>query len=104
MSLCCEDSVNQMELNLRIHDPSGSVSRDVRLNLQDASTVGDMVDAVVELFGWPREMMDGEPLAYAARRLGDERSLDATDTVGALGLVHGDALVLGPVNVIGAHA
>jgi hypothetical protein len=86
-----------MELTLRIHDPSGSVSRDVRLQTQDASTVHELVDALVELFGWPRETMDGEPLSYVARRVGQQDALAGRDSVTALGFVHGDGLVVGPL-------
>lgn len=86
-----------MELTLRIHDPSGSVSRDVRLQAQDGSTVFDLVDALVELFAWPRETMHGEPLSYAARLLGSEDALTSATLVSSLALVHGDALVVGPV-------
>jgi hypothetical protein len=93
-----------MELNLRVHDPSGSVSRDVRLDLQEASTVDELVDAIVELFGWPRETMDGEAIAYAARRLGEQDALDGTANAGGLNLVHGDALVLGPIRIDGTSS
>lgn len=86
-----------MELTLRIHDPSGSVSRDVRLKTHEASTVVELIDALVDLFGWPRETIDGEPLGYAARQLGRPETLPESANVRSLGLVHGDALVLGPV-------
>jgi hypothetical protein len=85
-----------MELTLRIHDPSGSFRRDVALQTPDGSTVWQLVDALIELFGWPRETIDGEPLSYAARRLGQQEMLAGDVTVRALGLAHGDALVLGP--------
>lgn len=87
-----------MELTLRVHDPSGSVSRDVRVQLSDESTVLELVDALVELFGWPRETMDGEPLTYAARRVGQPEALASEGAVATVRLVHGDALVLGPLS------
>jgi len=86
-----------MDVTLRIHDPSGSVRRDVRLELQETGTVNELVDSIVELFGWPRETMDGEPVSYGVRRLGEQGMLDERTQVASLGLVHGDAVVLGPV-------
>ena len=60
------------------------------------------VDAIVELFGWPRETMEGEPVIYRGRRVGEQALVDGSATVVALALVHGDALVLGPVHSDGA--
>lgn len=86
-----------MNLTLRIHDPSGSVRRDVRLTTPDGASVFDMTDALIELFGWPRETMDGDAVTYGLRRLGERETLDAALDLSAVGLMHGDALVLGPI-------
>jgi hypothetical protein len=85
-----------MEVAVRVQDPSGSVSKDVVLRAQDANTVRDLVEVLVDVMEWPRETVGGEPLAYRLRRPGDAEPLDEDIVVVSLGIAQGDVLVLGP--------
>jgi len=92
-----------VELALRVRDPAGTVERDVAVEAGERGTAADLVETLVDLLGWPRETLDGRPIAYAARRLGSDGPLDPRALVEHAGLLHGDALVVGP-SVIGGDA
>jgi hypothetical protein len=85
-----------MEVAVRVQDPSGTVTKDVVLRAQDANTVRDLVEVLVDVMEWPRETLSGEPLMYRIRRLGQVEPLDEELTVVSLKLAQGEALVLGP--------
>jgi hypothetical protein len=85
-----------MEVAVRVQDPSGTVTRDVVMRAQDASTVRDLIEVLVDVMEWPRETLEGESLVYGVRRLGEAEPLDGDTKVASLELAQGDALVLGP--------
>jgi len=85
-----------MEVALRVQDPSGEATRDVLVRAQEANTVADLIDVLVRAMEWPRTTFEGDPLAYAVRRLGTESPLDARMPVVSLNLKQGELLVLGP--------
>ncbi len=85
-----------MEVALRVQDPSGSVTRDVVVQSQEANTVGDLVEVLVDVLEWPREGFAGEPLSYSVRRLGAAAALDRQALVAGLGLKQGEAIIIGP--------
>ena len=84
-----------MERALRIQDPSGTVARDVVVSAAETNVVRDLVDALVEVRGWPRETLAGEALHYRIRKLGSLDMIDDSSPVAQLGMVDGDALILG---------
>lgn len=86
-----------MELTIRIQDPSGAVGRDVTVRAEEEHRVGDLLGVLVDVMEWPRATFEGAELAYEVRRMGDARALDHGTLIASLGLVRGDALVLGPV-------
>ena len=86
-----------MELTIRIQDPSGAVARDVTIRAEDAHRVADLLGVLVDVMEWPRATFDGAELSYVVRRMGEGLALDHSTPITALGLVRGDALILGPV-------
>jgi hypothetical protein len=86
-----------MDVAIRIQDPSGSVVRDVSVRSEDVHTVADLVDATVDLLGWPRETLAGGVLRYGARRLHAREPLDDGTPLTSLAIVDGDALIVGCV-------
>lgn len=85
-----------MEVQVRVQDPSAAIKRDVSLELRDGAVVGDMVEALVKLFEWPRRTMSGEPLTYQVGREAPAGLLDVRTAIASLGLSRGDILILGP--------
>jgi hypothetical protein len=85
-----------MEIAIRVQDPSGTVARDVVVRAEDTNVVRDLVDALVDVIGWPRETLGGEALQYKIRKLGSLDAVDDASSVAELGMVDGDALILGP--------
>lgn len=88
-----------MEVAVRVQDPSGGVTRDIVVRAQDANTVRDLIEVLVDVMEWPRETLDGELLVYRVRRLGEAEPLDEETTVVSLDLARGDPLVLGPARL-----
>ena len=85
-----------MDVSVRIQDPSGNVSRDVRVHSEDSHRVADLVEAFVAVMEWPRDTLSGDLIVYRLRRLGSERAFDDDAQVSSLGLAQGETLVLGP--------
>lgn len=88
-----------MELAIRVQDPSGTVVRDVQVRADETNTVHDLVEVLVDVMDWPRETVAGGHVVYEARLLGTPDPLKATATIASIGLVRGDALILGPARV-----
>jgi hypothetical protein len=86
-----------MELAIRIQDPSGTVARDVVVRAEETNVVRDLVNALVDVMGWPRETLVGDAMQYRIRKLGSLEAVDDRASVAQLGMVDGDALILGPV-------
>lgn len=84
-----------MELEIRVSDPSGNITKDVVFRSQDTHTVHDLVEVLLDVVEWPRETLAGLPIRYRARRLGSDAMLDDQVPVSAIGLERGDTLVLG---------
>lgn len=88
-----------MELAIRVQDPSGTVVRDVQVRADEASTVHDLVEVLVDVMEWPRETVAGGQVVYEARLLGTPDPLKEAATIASIGLVRGDALILGPAHL-----
>ena len=86
-----------MEVAIRVQDPSGSVSRDVLVRIEEPGTVRDLVETLVEVMGWPRDTIDGDTVVYRLRTLGSARPIDDSTPATALQLAQGDVIVLGQV-------
>ena len=88
-----------MELAIRVQDPSGTVVRDVQVRADEANTVHDLVEVLVDVMEWPRQTVAGGQVVYEARLLGTPEPLKATSTIASFGLVRRDALILGPARL-----
>jgi hypothetical protein len=86
-----------MEVQLRVQDPSASVKKDVSIELRDGAVVGDLAEALVKLFEWPRRTASGEAITHQVSRENSPAPIDPKATVASLGLQRGDLLILGPV-------
>jgi hypothetical protein len=86
-----------MKVGLRVRDPSGTVTRDVLVDLTETGTVGELLTALVHLFEWPRQTMAGQAIGYELRRESHPAPLDPPTLLAQLALIDGELLVLGPV-------
>lgn len=92
-----------MEIAVRVQDPSAEVTRDVTIRSRDKSTVADLLEALVNVMGWPRADMSGNQIRYGLKR-GDGDELLPDATVASVGLEYGDLLILGPAQNQGPSA
>jgi len=85
------------EIAIRVQDPSGTVSRDVLIRIEEPGSVRDLIETLVEVMEWPRDTFGGDQVVYRLRTLGTEKALDESTPAAALQLKQGDVLVLGQV-------
>jgi hypothetical protein len=86
-----------MEVQVRVKDPGATVTRDVTVEVREGAETGDLIEALVRLFEWPRKTISGESITYQLLRELSGSPLEIKSTVTSLGLRVGDELVLGPV-------
>lgn len=86
-----------MEVAIRVEQPGGKVVGDAVIDAEPSNSVADLIDALVDLFGWPRHTFDGGPITYQLR-LADGRMepLGARVPLQQLRLQHGSRLILAP--------